>query len=89
METLIALCIIAAIGVVCVLLPVGLSVFEEFSAPREVLCPLNGESASITADATYAAITSVVGMPRLRLAGCSLWTERGECSQTCLRRLTS
>ena len=89
MDILIALCIIAAIGVVCVLLPVGLSVFEEFSTPREVDCPLDGEPARITADAAHAAITSVVGMPRLRLAGCSRWTERGTCNQACLRQLTS
>ncbi|MGA7871328.1 MAG: hypothetical protein WCA22_10545 [Candidatus Binatus sp.] len=87
MDILIALGIIAAIGVTYVLLPVGLSVFAEFSKPREVICPENGEPAQITADAAYVAMTSVVGMSRLRLAGCSRWPEHGDCNRGCLSQL--
>ena len=89
MDTLFTLGTIAAIGVVGVLLPVGLSVFEEFSKPREVICPENGAPARITADAAYIAMTSVVGMDRFRLAGCSRWPERAACNQSCLKRLAN
>jgi len=84
MDTLAALGAIATIGVAYVLLPVGLSVFAEFSKPNEVICPENGEPAHVAVDATYAAITSAVGMNRLRLDGCSRWPERGACNRGCL-----
>jgi hypothetical protein len=89
MDTLVTLGIIAAIGVVGVLLPVGLSALEEFSTPKDVICPENGEPARITADAAYVAMTSAVGMNRFRLTGCSRWPERAGCNQSCLSRLAN
>jgi hypothetical protein len=89
MDTLATLGIIAAIGVVGVLLPVGLSVFEEFRKPKDVICPENGEPALITADAAYVAMRSVVGMNRFRLTGCSRWPGRAGCNQNCLNRLAN
>ncbi|HVA77366.1 MAG TPA: hypothetical protein VNF27_05695 [Candidatus Binataceae bacterium] len=89
MDTLTTLGAIAAIGVFGVLLPVGLSVFAEFSKPKDVICPENGAPARVTVDATYVALTSVAGMNRLRLTGCSRWPERAACNQSCLNRLAN
>ena len=87
MDTLVALGAIAAIGITYGLLPVALSAFADFRKPREVICPENAEPAMVTVDATYAAMTSVVGMNRLRLEGCSRWPERGACDRACLSQL--
>ncbi len=87
MDTLVALGAIAAIGISYVLLPVGLSVFADFRRPKEVICPDNGKLAQVAVDATYAAMTSAVGMNRLRLDDCSRWPERGACNRSCLSQL--
>ena len=87
MDTLVALGAIAAIGITYGLLPVGLSVFADFRKPKEISCPENGEPAHVMVDATYAAMTSAVGMNRLRLSGCSRWPERGACNRSCLSQL--
>ena len=87
MDTLVALGAIAAIGITYVLLPVGLSVFADFRKPREVICPDNGNLAHVTVDAACAAMTSAVGMNRLRLDRCSRWPERGDCNRGCLSQL--
>ncbi len=87
MDTMVALGAITAIGISYVLLPVGLSVFADFRKPKEVICPDNGELAQVKVDATYAAMTSAVGMNRLRLDGCSRWPERGGCNQRCLSQM--
>jgi hypothetical protein len=87
MNTLFALGAMAAIGATYVLLPVGLSVFAKFRKPNEVICPENGQPAQIVVDATYAAMTSVVGMDRLRVDGCSRWPERAACNRACLSQL--
>lgn len=87
MDTLVALGAIAAIGITYGLLPVGLSVFAAFRKPKEIVCPENAEPAHVTVDATYAAMTSAVGMNRLRLEGCSRWPEHGACNRSCLSQL--
>ena len=87
METLATLGAIAAIGATYVLLPVGLAVFAEFRKPNEVICPENGQPVKVMVDATYAAMTSVVGMNRLRLNQCARWPERGACNRACLSQL--
>ena len=87
MDTLVTLGTIAAIGISYVLLPVGLSVFADFRKPKEVICPENGAPAQVTVDATYAAMTSAVGMNSLRMDGCSRWPERGACNRSCLSQL--
>lgn len=87
MDTLVTLGAIAAIGISYVLLPVGLSVFADFRKPKEVTCPDNGEPAQVTVDAAYAAMTSAVGMNRLRMDGCSRWPERAACNRSCLSQL--
>jgi hypothetical protein len=89
MDTLMALGAIAAIGVTYGLFPVALSVFADFRKPREVICPENAEPASVTVDATYAALTSAVGANRLRLDGCSRWPDRGACNRACLSQLVN
>ena len=87
MDTMVALGAITAIGISYVLLPVGLSVFADFRKPKEVICPDNGELAQVKVDATYAAMTSAVGMNRLRMDGCSRWPQRSACNRSCLSQL--
>jgi hypothetical protein len=87
MDIVVTLGIIGLISVFGVLLPVGLTVFEEFSKPEEVICPENGEPALITADAAYIAIRSMAGMNRFRLAGCSRWPDRRNCTRSCVHQL--
>ena len=87
MDPLVTLGAIAAIGVSYVMVPVGLSVFADFRKPKELICPENGEPAHVTVDATYAAMTSAVGMNRRGLDGCSRWPERGACNRSCLSQL--
>lgn len=87
METLVTLGAIAAIGATYVLLPVGLTVFAQFRKPNEVICPENGQPVKVAVDAPHAAMTSVVGINRLRLNGCSRWPERSGCNRACLGQL--
>jgi hypothetical protein len=87
MDTLVALGVIAAIGITYGLLPVGLSVFADFRKPKEVTCPENGELAHVMVNAAHAGIMSAVGMDRLRLDGCSRWPGHGACNRSCLSQL--
>ena len=68
---MVALGAINAIGVMYGLSPVGLSVFADFRKPNKAICPENVELAHVKVDTTYAAMTTAVGMSRLRLDRCS------------------
>jgi len=87
MHTLVTIGVIAAIGVTYCLLPIALGVFAEFTTPKEVSCPENGQPAEVAVDATYAAMTSAIGMDRFRVARCSRWPERAACNRSCVSQL--
>lgn len=71
-----------------VLLPVGLDTFRRFRKKRVVSCPETGRDAEVGVDAFGAALGSTVGRRRPpSIRECSLWPERKDCPQTCLRAL--
>jgi hypothetical protein len=76
---------IAAIGVVFVVLPIAMEVYFRYRRPRIVACPETGLAEEVQVDAWHAAVTAVPGPPRLYVAECSRWaTKRGGCMQRCL-----
>lgn len=58
-----------------------------YRGPRAVICPEAAELGAIEVDAAHAARTAAVGAPDLRLRGCTLWPEHGDCGQKCLEQL--
>jgi len=58
-----------------------------FRGRQNVVCPETNESAVIEMDARHAAVTSLIGSPRLRLETCSLWTTRRDCGGQCLAQI--
>ncbi len=76
---------IIAVAVCYVLLPVVADTFRRFRAKRSLRCPETGREAEVGIDAGRAALTSAFGRALLRVKNCSLWPERKECAQDCVR----
>lgn len=76
---------IAALAVAYVLVPVVGAIFLRFRAARELTCPETGKSATVGADARWAAFTAAFRHPVLRVKNCSLWPGRKGCEQGCVR----
>lgn len=76
---------IFAVAVLCVLLPVVADTFRRFRSKRLLRCPETGGEAEVGIDARQAALTSAFGRALLRVKICSLWPQRKECAQDCLR----
>ena len=71
-----------------VLLPVGFETFRRLRKRRTLRCPETGQEAEVELNALRAALGSALGQRRmLRMRECSLWPERKDCPQTCLRAL--
>jgi len=49
--------------------------------------PEAGRTAKVAIDRRHAALTSVLGKPRLRVIRSTLWPEREDCTHTYMRRL--
>ncbi len=79
-----ALAAIAAIALLYVMVPVATEVFFRYRGRHTVRCPETGTDAEVEIDAAHAALTAVPGPPRLRIAACSFWPERGDCAQRCM-----
>lgn len=77
---------IAAFGALFVVLPVAVGAFLRHRKPLVLDCPESGERAAVIVDARRAALTAAIGEPRLRVTLCSLWPERKDCGQTCLKK---
>ena len=58
--------------------------FVQFRGPRQVLCPETGSIAIIRINSLYAAVSSAVADPDLRVSDCSLWPERQGCREDCV-----
>jgi hypothetical protein len=58
--------------------------YQHFQGPRVAMCPETGTLVDIEFDATYAAVTYVLGAAQLSVARCSRWPESRHCDQTCL-----
>ena len=76
---------ILALAGLYVLLPRAAHIFARFREVRILPCPETGGKADVAIDASRAALTSVLGRPKLRATGCSLWPERRDCAEGCLR----
>ncbi len=79
--------IIVGVGLVYVLMPLALEAYVRFRKMREVTCPETMEQAAIRLDAKHAALTSAMGVTRLRTLNCSRWPERHDCDRGCLNQL--
>lgn len=81
---LVAMLGLAAIYVV---LPIMADAFLRYRATRVVHCPEENRNARVLVDAPRAALTSVFGLPSLRIDRCSFWPDRAGCTQRCTRYL--
>jgi hypothetical protein len=61
--------------------------YRRFQGTRVVACPETKAPAAVAVDAIHAALTAVLGPPRLRLKRCSRWPERRDCGQECLAQI--
>ena len=84
-----AFLLIGAAGFFFVLLPVALMAFYSYGGRESVTCPETGGGAEIGLDGGCAARSSILGRLKLRVRSCSLWPERGNCDQECLRSLAA
>jgi len=62
----------------------GKQIYNTYHAPRSVNCPETHAPVSVRFDAFRAAITGLVGPPKLRLADCSRWPVHADCGQGCI-----
>ncbi len=77
---------ILALSIVYVMIPVMMTAIRRFRGVRRLRA---GRTAEVAIDRRRAALTSVLGKPRLRVSRCTLWPERMDCAHTCMRRLQS
>jgi hypothetical protein len=75
---------VLAVALLYVITPLVADTFRRFRSPRLLRCPETGGKAEVGIDARYAALTSAVGQPLLRVKRCSLWPEKERCKQECL-----
>ena len=76
---------IIALAAVYVLVPVAADTFRRYRTKKSLRCPETGREAEVGIDAGRAALTSAFGRALLRVKNCSLWPERKECAQDCVR----
>jgi hypothetical protein len=74
-------------GVLVVVLPVGLSEFDDLKRKKSVTCPETGHPARVGVDARQGAVGVALGVPRLRILTCSRWPERESCDQACRQEI--
>lgn len=79
------LLVVVAAGALFVVIPVVRHAFRRYSEPLVLTCPETGHRSMVIVDAKRAAYTAAIGEPRLRATACSLWPERKDCQQTCLK----
>ncbi len=89
--TYFALQVLLLLGVSYVLFRaiVGGRTYFMLRGKRLVTCPETNRPAAVELDAKLAAVTSVFGMPKLRIGQCSRWPERRNCGQCCLKQIGS
>jgi len=61
--------------------------FSQYRGTKIVTCPETGRPAVVEVDAPHASMTSIVGLPDIRLENCSRWPLREQCGQECLTDL--
>jgi hypothetical protein len=60
---------------------------SRYGGSRIVTCPETKSPTVVEVDALHASLTSVVGLPDIRLKDCSRWPMRSQCGQECLTDL--
>lgn len=82
---LIGISIFILLPIICVVYAFAVWTFRRYRHGTILRCPERGKGAQVTIDAMRAALSSIIGQPRLRVKNCSLWGDRKECMQTCVR----
>lgn len=75
---------IAACALLLMPFLLGTEVYGLYRGSRVVTCPENYQRVPVDLDAKRAARTALVGKPSLRIADCTRWPERANCSQECM-----
>lgn len=60
-------------------------VYRRSHGKREITCPEINHFATIELDARHAVAMHALGETNRRVKSCSLWPERQDCGQACLR----
>jgi hypothetical protein len=60
-------------------------VYRRSRGEREITCPEANHFATIRLDARHAVAMHALGETDLRVKSCSLWPERRNCRQACVR----
>ncbi len=55
------------------------TVYSRYRGTKIVTCPETGRPAIVEVDALHASLTSIVGLPDIRLESCSRWPLKKEC----------
>ena len=76
--------ILILLPVICVVYAFAVWTFRRYRHATIRRCPERGKGAHVTIDAMRAALSSIIGQPRLRVKNCSLWEDRKECTQPCV-----
>jgi len=74
------------IATLCSFSPMATDVYARFREPQQVLCPEDGEYATVQVDAEMAAATAAVGVPGLRIIRCTQWPRA--CGRGCLEQVS-
>lgn len=82
---LITVVAIAALAFLYVFFPMFLHTFQRYQKKMIVRCPGTGRGAWIGIDAPRAALSSILGRPRLKIKSCSFWPKRKNCDRGCVK----
>jgi hypothetical protein len=61
--------------------------YSRYRGSKIVTCPETGRFAVVEIDALHASLTSIVGLPDIRLENCCRWPLKEQCGQECLTNL--
>jgi hypothetical protein len=60
---------------------------SSYRGSKIVTCPETSRSAIVKIDSVHASLTSIVGLPDIRLEDCTRWPVKQQCGQECLMDL--
>ncbi|MBI2357647.1 MAG: hypothetical protein HYV04_01805 [Deltaproteobacteria bacterium] len=80
---------ILGLALLYVFFPLAAHTFQRYREKRVLRCPEEAALAEINIDARYAAFSSTVGKPALRVRDCNFWPKRKGCRQGCLSESAS
>jgi hypothetical protein len=79
--------VIAAVGLLYVVVPIVLDTYRKYMGTLLVTCPETQQTAALELDAGHAALRAATGRVEVRVQDCSRWPERAGCQQECLRQI--